>query len=73
MAEDKMNTGPEEQVPGEGETTVTPPETAGGGPPVQEDQDRIFHTSQIKGFAGREKGNGFSFPLPQTGGGTMAM
>ena len=24
-----MNTGPEEQVPGEGETTVTPPETAG--------------------------------------------
>ena len=32
MAEDKVNTGPEEQIPGEGETTVTPPEAAGAVP-----------------------------------------
>ena len=47
MAEDKMNTGPEEQVPGEGETTVTPPETAGGGPPVQEDGEVVINIDTI--------------------------
>ena len=47
MAVDKMNTGPEEQVPGEGETTVTPPETAGGGPPVQEDGEVVINIDTI--------------------------
>lgn len=47
MAEDKMNTGPEDQVPGEGETTVTPPETAGGGPPVQEDGEVVINIDTI--------------------------
>ena len=47
MAEDKVNTGPEEQVPGEGETTVTPPEAAGGGPPVQEDGEVVVNTDTI--------------------------
>ena len=47
MAEDNMNTGPEEQVPGEGETTVTPPETAGGGPPVQEDGEVVINIDTI--------------------------
>ena len=42
-----MNTGPEEQVPGEGETTVTPPETAGGGPPVQEDGEVVINIDTI--------------------------
>ena len=47
MAEDKMNTGPEEQVPGEGETTVTPPETIEGGPHVQEDGDLVVDFEKI--------------------------
>ena len=47
MAEDKVNTGPEEQIPGEGETTVTPPETAGGGPPVQEDGEVVINIDTI--------------------------
>ena len=47
MAEDKVNTGPEEQVPGEGETTVTPPETIEGGPHVQEDGDLVVDFEKI--------------------------
>ena len=47
MAEDKVNTGPEEQIPGEGETTVTPPETIEGGPPVQEDGEVVVNVDTI--------------------------
>lgn len=48
MAEDKVNTGPEEQVPGEGETTVTPPETAVGAPPAQEDGEVVVNVDTIE-------------------------
>ena len=47
MAEDKVNTGPEEQSPGEGETTVTPPEAAVGDPPAQEDGEVVVNTDTI--------------------------
>ena len=48
MAEDKVNTGPEEQSPGEGETTVTPPETAVGDPPAQEDGEVVVNVDTIE-------------------------
>ena len=48
MAEDKVNTGPEAQVPGEGETTVTPPESAVGDPPAQEDGEVVVNTDTIE-------------------------
>lgn len=48
MAEDKVNTGPEEQIPGEGETTVTPPESAVGGPPAQEDGEVVVNVDTIE-------------------------
>lgn len=42
-----MSTGPEEQVPGKGETIVTPPEAVGSGPPVQEDGEVVVNTDTI--------------------------
>lgn len=47
MAEDKVNTGTADQVPGERENTVTPPETNGGGPSAHEGDEVVVNFDTI--------------------------